>query len=195
MRKKIKSPTYIGILAFLALLFFIAPIDTDLGWHLRYGEHFINTGNFMKTNELTYLVPGYLWPNSYTLYQIMITVIYRYAGLIGLGITYSLLMVVTFIGYDMINPKFTRVNFILFLFISFFSWIVLHLGFRAQVFTISFLVLIYYLLKHTKPKTLAIISLPIFALWVNLHGGYILGLIVIGIALLGSTIRRRQEGE
>lgn len=193
MRKKLKSPTYIGILIFLALLFFIAPIDTDLGWHLRYGEHFLNTGNFMRTNELTYLVPGYLWPNSYTLYQIMVTVIYKYVGLIGLGIAYSLLMVITFIGYDLINPKFTRVNFILFLFISLFSWIVLHLGFRAQVFTISFLVLIYYLLKHAKPKTLAILSLPIFALWVNFHGGYILGLIVLGFAVFDSLIKKEKE--
>ena len=190
MRKKLKSPTYIGILVFLALLFFIAPIDTDLGWHLRYGDHFLSTGKFMRTNELTYLVPGYLWPNSYTLYQIMVSAIHNSLGLIGLGITYSLLMVITFIGYDYINPKFTRVNFVLFLFISLFGWIVLHLGMRAQIFTISFLVLIYYLLKHTKPKTLAILSLPIFALWVNLHGGYILGLIVLGFAAIDSLINK-----
>ena len=193
MRKKLKSPTYIGILVFLALLFFIAPIDTDLGWHLRYGEHFLNTGKFMRTNELTYLVPGYLWPNSYTLYQILTTMIYKYVGLIGLSIAYSVLMVITFIGYDHINPKFTRVNFLLFLFISLFGWKVLHLGFRAQVFTISFLVLIYYLLKHAKPKTLAILSLPIFAIWVNLHGGYILGLIVLGFAVIDPLINKDKE--
>lgn len=147
----------------------------------------------MRTNELTYLVPGYLWPNSYTLYQIVTALIYNSLGLIGLGITYSLLLLLTFIGFDSINSKFTKINFVLFLFISFFSWIVLHLGFRAQVFTFSFLVLIYYLLKRTKPKTIAIISLPIFSFWVNLHGGFILGLIVLGIGAIDAFINKEND--
>ena len=193
MRTKIKSPTYIGILIFIGLLFFIAPIDTDLGWHLRYGEHFLQTGNFMKTNEITYLLPGYLWPNSYTLYQIIVSLIYKYIGLIGLGITCSLIMILTFIGFDMVNPKFTKVNFALFLFMTLFSWGIFHLGFRAQLFTFSFLIFLYYLLKRVNPLKILAISLPFFFLWSNLHGGFILGLIVLSFATFDAFINKDHK--
>ena len=55
----IKIPLKFILILSLIPIFFIAPIDSDLGWHLRYGDYFLKNGKFLKENILTYFLSGY----------------------------------------------------------------------------------------------------------------------------------------
>lgn len=139
----------------------------------------------MKTNVLTYFLQDYLWPNSYTLYQILITIIYKTSGLIGVSFAYSIWAITTFLLFKKINPRFQRLNLIAFLIPILTGWFVFALGFRAQVFTFSGIILLIYLLKKAKENPKVLILLPlIFILWANLHGGFVLGLAILGFGAL-----------
>ena len=89
MKKLLSSPFFVFSLIFVLVLFFLPPRDTDLGWHLRYGQYFFQTGQILKQNLLTFYLPDYIWPNSYGFYQILITFIFNHLGLSGLAVLSS----------------------------------------------------------------------------------------------------------
>ncbi|MBI2268400.1 MAG: hypothetical protein HYU80_03070 [Candidatus Blackburnbacteria bacterium] len=190
----------VGLRRFLPLLiifalFFLPTLDTDLGWHLRYGEHFLNTGKILQENTLTYYLADYNWAHPYTLYQIATALIYRGGGLFLLSLSLSLLVVVTYIIFEKINPELTFINLAGFLAITTFGWNVFYLGWRAQVFTVVGLILTFYLLKKLQelPQRyflLLFLLLLLFALWANFHGGFVSGLVVLAASTLNAAWQR-----
>src|SRR3989344_4798041 len=176
-----KLTFHIGLLV-IFLLFFLAPLDTDLGWHLRYGDYFLQTGNFLNENILTYLLPDYKWANSYTFYQILTSLIYKSGGFFALSFAYSMLGVLTYWVFDKINPQTRKFNLILFLLVVLLGWNVFNIGWRVQVFSFTFLILTFYLLDLVERNWRVLFVLPpLFVLWANLHGAFVLGLAVLGI--------------
>lgn len=171
---------FIFSLIFIFSLFFLAPLDTDLGWHLRYGEYFIKTGTILKTNILTYYLNNYFWPNSYFLYQVIVYLVFKYFGYLGLAVGSSVLFSVCYLFFSRIHPKTPRINFLVFTVISIFSWQVFNLGLRAQLFSFFFVILIFYIFEKSRKNTKYLFVIPpVFLLWTNLHGAFPLGLIVV----------------
>lgn len=139
----------------------------------------------MRRNQLTYFLSNYNWFNSYTLYQIITYLIFKFSNLIGLTFASGLIMTFAYFLFTKINQKIPKINFLAFLIISWFGWNVFYLGFRSQVFTFTGLVIVFLIIKKIKqsPKLLLLLP-PIFTLWVNLHGGFILGLALLALAIL-----------
>lgn len=176
---------------FVAFLFFLPPIDTDLGWHLRYGNYFLETGKVLRENTLSYFLSDYNWSHSYTFYQILTALIYKWGNLLGLSFAYSALGLVLFKSFVKVNPQLPRVGFLFFLGACFLGWSTLHLGWRAQIFTILGVVLTIYIWKISKEKEdprLLFLLPAIFVLWANLHGGFILGLAILSFASVSEAI-------
>lgn len=181
-------------LLLIFLLFFLPPIDTDLGWHLRYGEYFLKTGSWLRENEFTYFLADYLWTNPFILYEIFIAVIYRLGGLVGLSLAYAGVMVTGFWLYSRIAPKLPLINLLTFLIIIGTSWHVFSLGIRAQIFSLLGVIILFWVvhkvLKTDSPLLLLLFLLPLlFSVWANTHGGFVLGLAVLGLAGVEAVIR------
>src|SRR3989344_712119 len=177
MLKKFSSPFWVFSLVLIGIIFFIPPLDTDLGWHIRYGQNVIQNGTFLTTNKLSYYLYNYYWPNSYTIYQVFVYLIYKYTGFLGLSFAYSLLLMITYWIFSLINPKLEKTNILVFLLIIFTSWNVFHIGMRAQIFSFSFLLFLFFLLKKSDREQKYLLILPLlFFLWSNFHGAFILGL-------------------
>lgn len=190
---KPKSHWHLFLILGLILISFLPPIDTDLGWHLRYGDYFWQNGRILRNNLLTYLSFNYFWPNSYTLYQIIISLIYRFFGLFGLSLLMSLVILTAFLIFNTTFNKSSRFNFLLFLSALLFGRNVFVLGIRAQIF--SFLLIIYlnFILTRLKAKAdfhaLPLIVL-LFLFWVNTHGAFILGFVLLFSRLLDFIIHK-----
>ena len=183
--KILRSPFFVFSILFIFLLFLLPPTDSDFGWHFRYGQYFMETGKFLRENTLTYYLPGYVWNNSYGLYQIFTYSIYKVFGFLGLSLANSILFVFSFVFFYKINPKLLKTNLILFLFIILFGINVFGIGFRAQEFSFLFLILEFFLLKKSEENSkYFIFFIPLFILWVNIHGGFILGVIVLSAYLV-----------
>src|SRR3989338_9279747 len=86
------------LVIFLMSLFM--PADTDLGWHLKYGEYFSKTGKVLKKNILSVEMSGYQWPNISWLTDFLTYQIYHQAGFLGLSIAGAVVIVFIFFFVD-----------------------------------------------------------------------------------------------
>lgn len=176
---------------FIFLLFFLPPIDTDLGWHLRYGEHFLQTGDIWKTNELTYFLEGYYFPYTAAFYQVITALV---GGLFGLSLVYAILMTLAFLAYSRINKSLLKINLLGFLFIAFFGWVVFSLGWRSQIFTFFGLITTFWILSKTERSPKLGFLLPLlFFVWANTHGGFILGLAILSFATFQELVNKNWQ--
>ncbi len=167
------------------LIFFLPAIDTDLGWHLRAGDYFLETGKLLLKNKLTILLFDHYWPQSYTFYQILTALIFRFFKFYGLSFFYALILLSSFYLIYLILEKNLYQTVSSFLLISLFSLPVFSLGWRAQLFSFLGTILVFYLLKANK-----ILFLPlVFLFWTNFHGGFILGLIIFALYLLLQLVK------
>lgn len=186
-KKLLKSLPFI----FIFFLFFLPPIDTDLGWHLRYGEYFLKYGNWLRENEFTYFLADYAWANPFVLYEIIVASIYKIGGLPGLSLAFALFMTLVFWFYSKMNPKMPLINLTAFLGAAALGWHVFSLGMRAQIFSFLGIIILLFILQKLNKHPKAAILLPfLFFIWANTHGGFVLGLAIVAVAVLQKLLNK-----
>jgi hypothetical protein len=162
------------------LFFFLPPLDTDFGWHWRYGHYIWQNQSVLKTNTFTVLNKGYYWPQSFHGYQLTTYVVYSLLGQMGLSLANGVLMVGVFLLLYIVLDKKLFSAWLVFLLMVGTSWYILWQGWRAQVLSLFLTLALLVILKSKKIW----MSIPLFLLWVNIHGGFVLGLAILGIYLL-----------
>lgn len=169
------------VLVFFGTLKF--PQDTDMGWHLKFGEEIARNFHFPFTNTYSWILPGIFWFNSSWATDVIRYVFYESFGFFGLAVLSALLICLTYYfiqkkarfsiyGQSIVVPLF------LFLEYEFFN-----VSFRAQIISVLFLVLLFYLFHlFEKGKTKTILfTIPLFFVWANLHAQFLLGLGMLGL--------------
>ena len=76
------------LFSFLALSRF--HFDTDLGWHLAIGEHFLKTGEVLRGDIFSWTMPGYDWGNSYFVYEVAVAFMFGNLGFLKSVILFGL---------------------------------------------------------------------------------------------------------
>jgi len=162
-------------LVFVLILFWVAPLDPDLGWHLRYGQKIFEEGQVYRDNSIGYFLTDHLWTLNYSLYQWLIFVLEKYVGVWSLSVVQSALMVAMF-G---VIKKIFKLDLISEVMVVLYFWLlslpVVGLGLRPQVLSTVFLVLTYAILIKRRWWWL----IPLSLVWANAHGAFILELIVM----------------
>jgi hypothetical protein len=175
----------------LILIFAMAartPLDTDMWWHLRAGEETWQTGRPVTVDTFSYTRQGETWINHSWLSQVGMYLIYRLGGFLALGAAVALLAVISMglVYAQMVGHPLAR-GFVLMLTASVAAKVWTP---RPQLASLVLFGLIGYLLYQYKWKQRDHLWLfiPVFILWSNLHGGYVLGLLLIGAMLAGEVL-------
>lgn len=181
------------IILFLSLFLFylLPPVDPDLGWHLRYGQYIFQNHRVMRENEIGFFLPHYQWPQSYSLYQLTLFLIYRLGSFWGIAISGALVSAAIFTPFIFLK-KLNPWLILIIPMMIFFLAPVTSLGYRSQLWSVLGCSLLYWFLIQEKPfskKYLFLFPLA-FALWTNLHGGFVLGLALIAIALGEAVLQK-----
>lgn len=176
----------------LLLLFIMAartPVDTDLWWHLRAGEETLSSGSPLLADPFSHTKMGSYWNNHSWVSQIFLFSAYSMGGFLGLGLLMAILAVLAMylVSRQMGNQPIVDAFFLVFGgIIASVNWVA-----RPQIFSLVFLALTGLIfrssLKHASRWVW--ILLPLFIIWGNFHGGYPLGLILIGCYLAGEIFR------
>lgn len=177
-----KKLSLVLFLTAVFIIFFLPAIDTDLGWHLRYGNYFLKHGKPMIENKLTILHHNQPWPNSYILYHPLIALIHHCCGLWGLSLLNAIILTLTvFLIWLFLNKNLTSTVFVsLVTFAG--GWSILRYGIRGQIPPVLFLVILFYLLqKINNNRKKAILVGLLFIVWANFHGSYFYGILLTGI--------------
>ncbi len=164
-------------------------IDCDTGYHIRAGEYIIDTLSIPKHDIFSFISPPLPWTTHEWLSEVIMATIHRAAGLTGVVIFFSFMIsLVYYLMFKIIrkyNGNILAASFItlLVLMTSQIHWLA-----RPHIFSLVLIVVWYYLLdkyQYQHEDYLYLLA-PMMLLWVNLHGGFIAGFILIGIYLFGN---------
>ena len=180
---------YFIIMLMLILIMAIrTPLDSDLWWHLRAGEETWSAGEVYRIDNFSFTRSGANWINHSWLSQVLIYLLYRVGNYWALSLLVGLCAAgsIALIYPQMEGHPLFRMGVCMFAgIVSSVVWTP-----RPQVISLVFLSgvsYIFYLYKWRQINRLVWL-LPIFILWGNLHGGYVLGVILLGSMLVGEIL-------
>jgi len=176
----------VSLLASFTVFWFSNTVaDPDLWGHIRFGQDILRTGSIIQSDTYSYRTSGQSWINHEWLSEVIFAGLYNQSGPSGL-IVFKFLVSLLILGIS--HAHLCRHGLrplpavLLLLLIS----IPLRMGLgtiRPQLFTYLFF-LIQLLLLETAMTGRAywLWTLPVlYAIWVNLHGGVLAGVGVLGI--------------
>jgi hypothetical protein len=180
------------LILFLALFAMAVrtPADTDMWWHLAAGRAIVTTGHIPFVDEFSFTVRGRPWTDVYWLAQVGMYEAHALGGDAALAVAVAVLVVAAFVFvyWQMEGAPLLRAFVIvLAATASAVIW-----SPRPQMLSFALLGVtgyVVYLLKWRQVNVLWVL-LPVFVLWGNVHGGYALGLMLIGSVVVGETLNR-----
>jgi hypothetical protein len=194
--KKILPPftDLIFLLVFGMLAFFKGQSllgDADAGYLIRMGEEILRTHSWVKTDIFSHVTPPLPWQNHEWLSQVLMALIHRAAGLTGVVLFFSLLIAVVYTAlFQILKNRSGSVYLAFFVTVLTILASELHWYVRPHVFTILFTLMwsVWLYEYQMKVKTRILIFPVSMALWVNLHGGFIVGFILAGTYIFGNAV-------
>ena len=173
------------------------PADPDLWWHLRLGQYILEEGIPHEDPDFAFTTEGRPWITHEWLTDILMYVVYdRAGGLYGLSILFAALTTLTFgLLYFASDGRPYLAG------LATFWGICASLPFinvRPQIFNILFGALIIFIVEGVRRRgwshRLFWLFPVLIALWVNMHGGYLLGLVVMGVYVVGDGAQTLLRG-
>ena len=186
-------PHFFTIAIFLTMLIAaIQPVtDPDFWWHLPTGNWILSHHAVPRHDLYTFTVSNHRWITHEWLSEVIVAVLYAAGRLPLVSLVFG---AVTAAGFLLVYLAIDRrVNFVI-------AGLVLALGVaaanpiwgpRIQMITFALSALTYLWVKQfCEGRSRALYLLPVVMLvWVNLHGGFVLGYAILGIALLVEAVR------
>lgn len=185
------------ILAGLSFFTSVMPLlSNDLWWHLKIGEIIYQTQTIPTTNMFGWTIPSEkpfvygAWLGEYLFY-----ILYHWGGLNLITFSRNLLLSLTFCLMAYEAYRRTRSwRLAALATVSAYLMVMNNTTIRPQNWSwicfVSFLSLLHHYADHQiKKKGLLLLPL-IMIFWVNAHGAFILGIILIGTFGIGESARR-----
>lgn len=166
--------------------------DGDTGYHIRTGELILDTFSIPYKDPFSYLHPPLPWTAHEWLSQVIMALIHRVAGLTGIVIFFSFIISsVYFILFKIIRTYNGNILAAILITVLVIASSQLHWLARPHIFSLLLILIWYYILDEFQYKNKNYLYLlpPIMLLWINLHGGFIVGFFLIGIYLFGNLFK------
>ncbi len=188
------APLYVALAAF-ALALATPPGDPDTYWHLASGRWMVDHGALLRTDVFSSTVSGQPYSVGEWLGEIILYLAYLSGGWTGLVILRGLLVAVAAFFLTRVAlrggaPVIVAVPVsCAALLLSEIVWTD-----RPHLFTLALFPLLLDLLLTARAGRLGVLLgvPPLLLVWTNLHGGYALGLALVGIFTLDALLTRRN---
>jgi hypothetical protein len=180
-------------LAFLLGCFPMA--DFDVWWHLRTGQFILEHGAVPRVDIYTYTNAGRPWIDIYWLFQVVIGLIYRAGGVSALVLLKAAAgVVIVALALAARRPGATAGPAVL-------VWLPALIALsgrlceRPELFSLLFLAGFLAVLGHAAERPRWLWVLPVLQLlWVNCHGFFVLGPLVIAAYAVEWLYQRARTG-
>ncbi len=161
------------------------PADTDTWWHLRTGRYIVENRIIPTTDPFSFTRAGQPWIDHGWLAQIFWYGLYALGGSPGLSLGLAVLVTFTFWLIWQVTPG----NLYIRAFATLLGAITSAVIWVARPQMVSFLlagVVLVLLEKYKRAGRRWIYALPlVILLWVNIHGGYAIAFMVLGVYVVG----------
>jgi len=165
--------------------------DGDTGYHIRAGEYILNSFSIPKSDIFSFITPTLPWTAHEWLSEVFMAFLHQLGGLTAVVIAFSLMIAAT-IRIFLRNIRSEGNNILLSIIasITFVALAKVHWLARPHIFSLVIILIWYHLLddfQYRNKNRLWLLPL-LMVLWVNLHGGFIIGLVVLGIYFAGNFL-------
>ena len=165
--------------------------DADIWWHLRNAEYLFTHLKTPSVDLYSYTTNAHPWMNHEWLAEIPYFAAWRAGGLMGIyAVSLSLLLVILLGIFYWAYKQSGNLKgaFVVSCFSVFLA--VVSFGPRTILFGYIYLLILLLLLaryRSTGQSPLWVIP-PLFCLWINTHGSWLLGLIMFGIHVVSGLV-------
>jgi hypothetical protein len=196
MSRSFKNIFEVGILAYVFILASKPLNDPDFWFHLKTGEYIVLNGLIPRTDPFSFTFNGHPWIAHGWLSGLIFYLIQSRLGFGALIFLFALLITLAFwFVFRRCNahPLISGIAVL----IGVLSMST-NIGVRPRVFTILLSSIFLYILgnyaRRGEGKWIWIL-VPLTALWVNLHGGYFIGLALMALTMTGIILDKYLGGE
>ncbi len=177
-----------------ALVFIATAVDrnyqTDLWHHLARGRVIVTEGQLLNTDRFTYTVPGRSFQDVNWGWQILFYELHSAGGLslvqaVNSAILAAMMAVLVWLAWRRSGSLVASTACCILAFFGLWQLLII----RPQTFSLLLFVVLYGILEAA-PRRPWLLSLPpvIMAVWVNVHGGFPIGLLLIGCYVFAALI-------
>ncbi|MCP4650846.1 MAG: tetratricopeptide repeat protein [PVC group bacterium] len=190
INKTLKYLLFLSLIVFAITIFIQKIRNFDIWWHLKAGEYILTTHVIPKLDIFSYTATAHRWINNQWLADVLFFSIFKHFGLNSLIVLKALILAGTFgILFTMVYRRkmyiFSVALILLAILASSHRFLI-----RPFIFNFFFITIYLYILeRYRHKKTKMIFLLPIFQMiWTNLHGGSLVGLIIIFSYIIGEAL-------
>jgi len=178
---------------------FLHPLRVlDFWWHLKAGEVIVTTRSIPKTDLFSFTAAGKPFILQNWLTEALYYVVYRLGDLPLLVAMNTVLLVAALVPVYRLSWELSGHRLRLSALVTFMAALSLAIysNMRPQVVSFAFFALFYWVLSGYRHRRRDLLwTLPLLmALWVNLHGAFVLGIGLMGAFLGGEAVRRLIHG-
>jgi len=162
--------------------------DGDTGWHIRTGEWIMQHGSVPTTDIFSYTKAGQPWYAWEWLWDVAFAWLHRQGGMAAVVLASMLVLCITFaLLFRLVRRSCPNVLIAFAATVCAIAGSTVHWLARPHLFTLLFTVMFLALLERAREgRTRILLFLPLLTiLWTNIHGGFIVGLSLIGCYAAG----------
>jgi hypothetical protein len=183
----------VAALAIAAALLARNEVDADLWGHVKYGEALLRTHVLPSVDPYSYTAGTHPWINHEIVAEAVLAWVARFGG--GAIVAWkTVLGLATLAIVAHLGSRGTRGRGS-WLFVGVPAVVVMALGWapRPQVLGYFFFAILLMLLETRSLPRIGL-ALPLFSIWANVHGGFLFGLAIFGLAIAVRLVARVRTG-
>jgi hypothetical protein len=166
-------------------------VDPDLWWHIKVGQNIVTSHHWPTSDPFSYTVAGNPWMAYEWLGDVAIGTVARVGALLGLDVflfVWASIVMLTLYAYTTLRSGNSKAGFVVSALLCSMAFATFNL--RPQMLAYLFLIVTLIVLERFRQgKQRAIWFLPpMFLLWINTHGSWVIGLGVIFIFLASGLV-------
>ncbi|HAW10265.1 MAG: hypothetical protein ABSC16_05620 [Candidatus Dormibacteria bacterium] len=194
-RAGLRRPTLGGLVVGAALVAILVVIcrrvgDPDFWWHMETGSWIIDHGSLPSHELFTYTVSGKTWADQEWGSEVLGDLIFRAGGFLAFSLIYTAVTWVGFwfiwrrIGMERVPALIAGACLVVAALAGVEVW-----GPRSQMISFALTCLtLYWVEAYLRDRDRHLYLLPlVMVVWANLHGGFVYGLAVVGLAAVTET--------
>ncbi|HPQ16415.1 MAG TPA: hypothetical protein PLP04_14380 [Bryobacteraceae bacterium] len=163
-------------------------LDGDTGWHIRAGDWIRENGRVPDRDIFSYTMPDEPWFAWEWLWDVIFSWLHANWGMAAVVAASMLVISVTSaLLYRLVRRKCSNVLIAIGVVFLVNAASTIHWLARPHLFTLLFLVVFYSLLERVRDGRTRLLWLlpPLTIVWTNLHGGFFVGIVLIGMYAAG----------
>jgi hypothetical protein len=171
--------------------------DADTGWHIRTGEWIIAHRAVPTQDLFSFSKPNQSWFAWEWGWDVLFAAVHSVAGLGGVGLVSTVILSLFSVGLFLLLRRVSKNDVV-----SFFVTVIavcassVHWLARPHLFSMLFAVVLLHLLQTAEEgnKKALYFAPLLLAVWTNIHGGFVAGLLILICHALGLTLSQLLAG-